>query len=118
MQYMFLIMDNEQADALLSEEQHEAHYAAHFAYSDKMEKAGVKKGGLPLQPSSTATTLRSSDGIERVVSDGPYAEAKEHLGGFYLVEVADLDEALSWARQLPLRPGSAVEVRPVMATGG
>ena len=118
MEYLFLIMDNDQALDKLSESERAAVFQTHFALTAKMDAAGVKKDGRPLQPPSTATTIRSTDGVDRVVSDGPYAETKEHLGGYYLVDVADLDEALDWARQLPLPPGLSVEVRPVLPTGG
>jgi hypothetical protein len=77
-----------------------------------MEK-GAFVAGEGLQPSSTATTLRGGRGKKWVITDGPYSEAKEQLGGFYLLECKDLDEALEWAQQVPLREG-AIEVRPVM----
>lgn len=117
MEYLYLIMDNDQALGKLTEQQRQAVFEAHYALTAKMDEAGVKKDGRPLQPPSTATTIRSTDGVDRVISDGPYAETKEHLGGYYLVDVADLDEALDWARQLPLPPGLSVEVRPVLPTG-
>ena len=113
MEYVFLIVANE-ATAQATEEQMRAQWQAHDVYLRKLTEAGVVRGGRPLQPDTTATTIRSVDGLERVVTDGPYAETKEHLAGYYEVEVADLDEALHWARQLPLLPGGAVEVRPVM----
>jgi hypothetical protein len=118
MEYLFLIMDNDQALDKLTEQARREVFEAHFALTAKMDAAGVKKDGRPLQPPSTATTIRSTDGTDRVISDGPYAETREHLGGYYLVDVADLDEALTWAKQLPLPPGLAVEVRPVLPTGG
>jgi hypothetical protein len=117
MEYLFLIMDNDQALDRLSEEQRQGIYQTHMALSAKMDAAGVKKDGRPLQPPSTATTVRSTDGTDRVISDGPYAETKEHLGGYYLVDVADLDEALDWAKQIPLPPGLAVEIRPALPMG-
>jgi hypothetical protein len=114
-EYVFLIVANE-ATAAASAERSRAQWPAHDAYLEKLTAAGVVRGGRPLQPHSTATTIRSGDGVERLVTDGPYAEAKEQLAGYYEVEVADLDEALHWAKQLPLLPGGAVEVRPVMPT--
>ena len=117
MEYLFLIMDRDQALEKLSEAERMDVFQTHFTLTAKMDAAGVKKDGRPLQPSSTATTIRSTDGADRVISDGPYAETKEHLGGYYLVEVADLDEALDWAKQIPLPPGLSVEVRPVLPTG-
>lgn len=117
MEYVFLIVANE-TTATATAEQLQAQWPAHDAYLAKLTAAGVVRGGRPLQPDTTATTIRSRDGIDRLVMDGPYAEAKEHLAGYYEVEVADLDEALHWARQLPLLPGGAVEVRPVMPIPG
>jgi len=117
MEYLFLIMDNDQALDKLSEAERMAVFQTHFTLTAKMDAAGVKRDGRPLQPPSTATTIRSTDGADRVISDGPYAETKEHLGGYYLVDVADLDEALDWAKQIPLPPGQSVEVRPVLPTG-
>ncbi len=117
MEYMFLIMETEHAIDRLTDEQRRSLYETHFVLSAKMEEAGVKRDGRPLQPPATATRVRSTDGVDRLVTDGPYAETKEHLGGYYLVEVADLDEALHWARQLPLPPGLSVEVRSVLPTG-
>ena len=76
--------------------------------------AGVKLAGEGLQPSSTATTVKVGEGDDRAVTDGPFAETKEQLGGFYLLECKDLDEALEWAKKVPLRPGGSIEVRPVM----
>jgi hypothetical protein len=77
------------------------------------QKAGVLQGGEGLQPVATATTLRVRDG-ERMLTDGPYAETKEQLGGYYLFDCKDLDEALNWAAQIPEAQTGAVEVRPVM----
>jgi hypothetical protein len=70
-------------------------------------------GGDGLQPAATATTVRVRDG-ERLLTDGPYAETKEQLGGFYMLECKDLDEALSWAARIPEAKTGSIEVRPVM----
>jgi hypothetical protein len=112
-EYVFLIVANE-ATAAATPEQLAAQWPAHDAYLHELTEAGVVRGGRALQPDSTATTVHSRDGVDRLVTDGPFAEAKEHVAGYYEVEVADLDEALHWARQLPLLPGGAVEVRPVL----
>lgn len=117
MEYLFLIMETGDTLPRLPPDQLQALYQTHFTVSAKMDAAGVKKDGRPLQPPGTATTVRTTDGTDRFITDGPYAEAKEHLGGYYLVEAADLDEALHWASQLPLPPGLCVEVRPVQPTG-
>lgn len=86
--------------------------AAWGAYTQALINAGVMRGGNALKPSYTATTVRLRDG-QREVQDGPYADTKEHLGGYYLIEVPDLDEALAWAARSPAASTGAVEVRPV-----
>jgi hypothetical protein len=91
------------------------------AYTAELREAGAMIAGEGLQESATATTVRFGAGDEQVTVDGPFAETKEQIGGFYLIDVADLDSALEWARKLPLRPDWAAEVRPVMdyeAAGG
>ncbi len=84
------------------------------AYTKALTESGVMVGGAALQPEHTATTVRMHEG-RRDLHDGPYAETKEQLGGFYLIEVADLDAALEWAARNPAASTGAVEVRPVMA---
>jgi hypothetical protein len=81
--------------------------------TEEMAQAGAMLAGEALQPSETGTTVRAGDGGERLVTDGPYAETKEQVGGFYLVDVDNLDQALEWAKKLPIRAGG-VEVRPAM----
>jgi hypothetical protein len=83
------------------------------SYGAAMEKAGVFVAGDALQPTSTATTLSSKGGPEHVYTDGPFAETKEQLGGYYLVNCKDLDEALAWAAKCPGVQYGKVEVRPV-----
>jgi hypothetical protein len=83
------------------------------AFDREVADAGVFVAGEGLQDSSTATTLRIREQDEPLVTDGPFAETKEQLGGFYVLDCADLDEALSWAKRIPLDSG-AIEVRPVM----
>ena len=80
----------------------------------ELSDAGANLAGEGLQPSTTATTVKVGEGDERIVTDGPFAETKEQLGGFYLLECKDLDEALEWAKKVPLQPGGSIEVRPVM----
>jgi hypothetical protein len=87
--------------------------AANVAATKAMAEAGVLVDSAPLYPVSSATTIRVDD-RETLVTDGPYAELKEQLGGYYLLECADLDEALRWARTIPAARTGAVEVRPVM----
>lgn len=82
------------------------------AYTQALIDAGVMRGGNALKPETTATTVRLRDG-QRHVHDGPYAEFKEHLGGYYIIDVPDLDQALAWAAKNPAASSGAVEVRPV-----
>ena len=88
----------------------------YWAYSEAIEKAGISKGGDALQESSTATTVRVKDG-QRTVTDGPFAETREVLGGYYLIDVPDLDAAIEWAERCPGSKYGSVEVRPIMEFG-
>ncbi|WP_061961412.1 YciI family protein [Demequina flava] len=92
----------------------DAYMAAWTQYTEDMEAAGVYCGGEALQGADTATTVRHDSGATTIV-DGPFAELKEHLGGYYLIDVDTLDDALAWAKRLPVGTG-AVEVRPVFPT--
>ncbi len=83
-----------------------------FDYTNEMQESGAHLGGEPLQPSVTATTVRNRDG-ETLTTDGPFAETKEVLGGFYMVDVDDLDAALEWSAKCPGATGGTMEVRPV-----
>src|SRR3954451_4025835 len=83
------------------------------AYTTAAIEAGVHLGGEGLQPSDTATTVKIQEGGDPIVSDGPFAETKEQLGGYYLLDCKDLDDALAWAKKIPMT-GGTVEVRPVM----
>lgn len=113
MKYILLIYGDPTAEAALDEAGLQSIYAAHEAYGRALEEAGVLRGGAELKPPATATTVRFSGG-RSVLVDGPYAETKEHLGGYYLIETGTLDEALDWAAKLPMVAGAgAVEVRPL-----
>jgi hypothetical protein len=91
-----------------------ATFAAHGEFGQAATEAGVFQGvGDGLQPSATATTVRVRDG-ERLLTDGPFAETKEQLGGFYALECKDLDEALAWAARIPEAKTGSIEVRPVI----
>jgi len=89
----------------------DAYTSGFMAYSKALQDAGVRVGGAGLQSSATATTLRMRDG-KRHVQDGPYADTKEQLAGYFIIDVADLDAALEWAARIPATPGSVIEVRP------
>ena len=100
MQYMLLIYDDEQAWAGMDEAQRGQIFQAYGAYTEDMRQKGVFVAGDALQSTSTATTVRDRNG-DRLVTDGPFAETKEQLGGYYLIEVDSLDDALDWAARIP-----------------
>jgi hypothetical protein len=110
---MAIIFNDESQYANATPEDIGAIFAAHGEFGEAAGKAGVMLGGDGLQPVATATTVRVRDG-ERLLTDGPYAETKEQLGGFYMLECKDLDEALSWAARIPEAQTGAIEVRPVL----
>jgi hypothetical protein len=98
----------------MTKAQQEQGYAAYMAYTEALKKAGAWVGSNRLQPISAATTVRVANGKSQVL-DGPYIESKEQLGGYYLIDVPDLDSALSWAARCPGASHGTVEVRPVWA---
>jgi hypothetical protein len=110
---MFLIYGNEKFEADMSEADRKKMYAEYGAYSKALAEAGLMKAGAPLQPVATATTVRVRSG-KTTTTDGPFAETKEQFGGYYLVECANLDEALKWAAKIPSATYGSIEVRPVM----
>ena len=114
MKYLLALFHDESGLAERTPEQQAQAMKAWDTYTQEAVDAGVFVGGEGLQPSATATTVRIQDsGGDPIVSDGPFAETKEQLGGYYLLDCKDLDDALAWARRIPM-PGGAVEVRPVM----
>jgi hypothetical protein len=98
--------------ATMTPAQQEQGMAAYKAYTEALKKAGVLAGSNRLRPTSTATTIRIEDGKSQVL-DGPYVDSKEQLGGYYLIDVSDLDAALSWAARCPGASHGTIEVRPV-----
>ena len=114
MQYLLLIYGNEAALLNAPKEAASERHAAYIAYSEAMKKAGVMVGANRLQPTSAATTVRSPNGKKSVLN-GPFAETREQLGGYYLIETPDLDAALSWAARCPGAAHGSIEVRPVWA---
>ena len=113
MQYALLIHEDEAAYRDEDGRAWQAIIAAHEAFAAELVAQGLLRGGAGLKTADTATTVRKSDG-HYALHDGPFAESKEQLGGFYLIEVPDLDAALAWARKLPLAGDGAIEVRPVI----
>jgi hypothetical protein len=112
MKYILLIYGDEREWESASDADKQQIYEAHGAYGEAMEKAGVMRGGYELKPVTTATTLRFDDG-KATTLDGPFAETKEQLGGYYLIEVDNLEQALEWAAKMPGMTSGAVEVRPL-----
>jgi hypothetical protein len=114
MRYMMLIYSKEQSDAAAVEVQQRS-YDGHKALMEEAVRKGVFVAAEPLAPSSTATTVRTDDG-KPLITDGPFAETKEQLAGYYILDCKDLDEALEWAARIPTgcKGGvGAIEVRPM-----
>jgi hypothetical protein len=114
MKYMLLVYSNEAGMQAAAKADVEQMMAAYGAYVEALKKAGVEAGMDRLQQSTSATTVRIANGKTQVL-DGPYAESKEQLGGYFIIDVPDLDAALSWAARCPGASHGAVEVRPIWA---
>jgi hypothetical protein len=112
MKYMLLIYRNEAGMLSASQDAVGQMIAAYGAYTEAMKKAGVHVDSNRLRPTASGTTVRVADGKTEVL-DGPYAETKEQLGGYYMIDVPDLDAALSWAARCPGASHGAIEVRPL-----
>jgi len=119
MRYLALIYVEEPDPATLPPGTWEEMMAKYDAFGAEATEAGVIRGGEALQSSDTATTIRVRDG-QRLTTDGPFAETREQLGGFYLLDCADLDEAIAWASRIPGASLGTVELRPIIeiARGG
>ena len=113
MKYALTIYNEESGWDDLSEQEQQALTQAYGEVTQEMQEKGVMVAGEGLHPTATATTVRVRDG-ERNVTDGPFAETKEQLGGFYVLDVKDLDEAIEWAGKIPGAQRGSIEVRPVM----
>jgi hypothetical protein len=113
MKYLLSIYCNEEADARKSKQEQDNELAAYWQYTEDGKQKGVILAGEALQPSSTATTVRVRNG-KVLTSDGPFAESKEQLGGYYVVDCKNLDDAIEWARRIPHASQSAIEIRPIM----
>ena len=115
MEYMMLIHEGENERAARHDPQRVvAYWGSWTAYVQALVRSGVMKSGNGLQPPDTATTVRLRDG-KRHVQDGPYADSKEQLGGYFILDVPDLDVALDWAARCPAAADGSIEIRPVMA---
>ena len=117
MQYMLMIHSDESGWEKLTEEEIGKFMVAYGEVTQAMMEAGVMVGANRLKESATATTVRVRDG-ELLTTDGPFAELKEQFGGYYMIDVPDLDAAISWARRIPGAAYGAVEVRPVYVEEG
>lgn len=114
MQYMLLLYGKESNDyADMTPEAEKEMMSAWWAYDDALKTAGLFIAGEALQPTATATSVRVRDS-EEMVTDGPFAETTEALGGYYIIEAKDIDEAVAWAKKCPAAFDGTVEVRPVM----
>jgi hypothetical protein len=116
MQYMLLIYNDERAWAALDEEERNTIVGEYFALSEELRAAGAYVAGAPLQATDTASTIRVRDG-DQLVTDGPFAETKEQLGGYFLIDADSDDEARDWAAKIPAARYGSVEVRPVLPVG-
>ena len=115
MQYLILIYADEKRFADMGSADVQQMYAQYKQYSSDLAAAGVIRGGAELKPISTATTVRVRNGKTQL-TDGPFAETKEQLGGYYLIDVANLDEAVKWAARCPGAHGGSIELRPLGLT--
>jgi len=114
MKYLCLIYDEEKKLGALSKSEMDAIYGEYGAFTESIRKSGHYLGGEALQPVQTATTVRMKGG-KVSTTDGPFAETKEQLGGFYLVEARDLNEAIQMAARIPSARTGSIEVRPILA---
>jgi hypothetical protein len=115
MQYLMMIWVDEKGWDTATPEQQQKQMAAYTAFREAIVKAGVLKGSNRLQRSTTGTMIRTVDGKTQVL-DGPYADTKEQVGGYFLIDVPDLDAAISWASRCPGAQHGTIELRPVWET--
>ena len=112
MRYMLLLVGDEDAEREMPETEQKRIIEEHFALGDKMRTAGAHVFGVALDRAATATTVDVAGG--GAITDGPFAETAEQIGGIYFIQADDLDQAIGWAKQMPVSPGLRVEVRPVL----
>jgi hypothetical protein len=118
MRYMLLIYNDEAVDAARSEAEQAANMQSWFQYTEDLQKSGKMLAGEALMPVATATTVRGQPGGGTLTMDGPFAETKEALGGYYMIDAANIDDALDWAGKMPIiGSGGCVEVRPIVEFG-
>ena len=112
MQYVLLIYVDEGVTDSLPPDERGAYFQGYATFEGEVQQRGIKTGGQPLQPVSTATTIRIREG-DTLITDGPFAETKEQLAGFYVLECENLDEAIALAGKMPDAQYGAIEIRPV-----
>ena len=112
MEYLILIYGDERAYGTITEAHLKAMYQEYGSYTQDLIKAGVMRGGNELKPVATATTVRLRGG-KVLNTDGPFAETKEQLGGYYLIDVPNRDDAVKWAAKCPGAKAGSIEVRPI-----
>ncbi len=112
MRYLLLIYQHEAAHARFSQSELDAEVEAYKAFATEAQQRGAFLSGAALQPTSTATTVRVRDG-KTLITDGPFAETKEQLGGYCLLNCRDLDEAIELAAKIPAAPRGSIEIRPI-----
>jgi len=117
MQYILLIYASEAMQAKRSEAENNAIFGGYMEYTNSIKQSGHYVGGEPLEDTRSATTVRVKDG-KALRTDGPFAETREQLGGYYVVEAKDLDEAVALAARIPDAKGGSIEIRPVMKIPG
>ena len=117
MQYLLLLHADENGWSKMTPAEQQQGMAAYMAYTEALKKAGVYVGSNRLQPISAATTVKITNGKQQVL-DGPYADSKEQLGGYYLIDARDLDEAMSIAERIPVAKVGTIEIRPVLEIKG
>lgn len=113
MRYLLLIYTDEGMESSMTPEQQGVIYQAYNKYTTDLNESGKMLGGEALQPTATATAVQVRNG-ETLITDGPHAETKEQLGGFYMVNADDLDDAIAWAAKIPGAEVGTIEVRPIM----
>jgi hypothetical protein len=117
MRYLCLIYENEKAWESMPKEEADAIFGEYFTFTEGVKQNGQYLGGEALQPTQTATTVRVRNGKVQT-TDGPFAETKEQLGGYYLIEARDLNDAIQVAAKIPGSRNGSVEIRPIMDTTG
>jgi hypothetical protein len=113
MKYILLIYGDEKVWESASKQDRERIHGGHRVYGENMAKAGVIRGGAELKSTTTATSIRFKNSQPTTTTDGPFAETKEQLGGYYVIEVDNLEQAIDWASQMPGMTNGTVEIRPM-----